>query len=268
LRARTGPRKKPSWCQAPRHLRLGLAEGRLLEGDRGRLPEVVADEPPQPGPVEQLEHLEREHGRVDRQQPAGPVHPEPRPVGHLERRLRLELLVVALRGRLAAADAIAQGEGAVDQAREAQRPLGIDQAAHEGAAVAEDRGAEEAWGEVGRRELRQRVALGQGPEVGRREFRLAAVGREQADSGEVTEAQEAALGVAPRLRPIGLGEAIHLGQQLLRRLGPIARRARRARRHRPLGDGRVTAISPAPAAFEWPHTARLYRAGRVSSAGG
>ena len=170
--------------------RLGLAQRRLLHGDQRGLAEVARDQRRDAGGLEQLEHVEAQHGRVDRQHAAALLDPRPL-VDRAEARVRRELLVPARGGPGVRLGPLALVEGPVDRLRERQRRVARHEPAHEQAAVAQDARAQQLGGEVraamsgspsaaGRRSKRGRGVLG----IGRRAV-------EQADAGEVAEASAA-----------------------------------------------------------------------------
>ena len=127
--------------------RLGLAQRRLLHGDQRRLAEVAGDERRDAGGLEQLEHLEAQQRRVDRQHAAALLDPRPL-VDRAEARMRRRTPRTSPRRRVAVA-ALALLEGAVDAPRaNASAASRGDEPAHEQAAVAQDPGAQQLGGEV------------------------------------------------------------------------------------------------------------------------
>ena len=224
--------------------RLGLAQRRLLHGDQRRLAEVAGDQRRDAGGLEQLQHVEAQHGRVDRQHAAALLDPGPL-VDRAEARMRAELLVPARGGpgvrparsrssndrSIACANASAASRGTSPRtSRQPSRRI----PARSSSGVRSARAM-----------LRQPVGLGQAVERGRRVLGSGRRAVEQADAGEVAERQEPALGGRVAVIAVGLGEAPDLGEQLVG--GAVELRGRRR-----LGDRRAGARS-VPGASEAEH---------------
>ena len=123
-----------------------------------------------------------------------------RPVSSAEARVRLELLVPARRGRLAAALALARTRGRCRAASASAASRG-DEAADEQAAVAQDPGAQQLGRELGGGDVGQAVAPpGSACRVRLRERRVVRRVVQQPDAGQVAQPQDPPLGLAGRAR--------------------------------------------------------------------
>ncbi len=191
--------------------RLGLAERRLLDRDEWRLAEVARDEVRDAGGREQLQHLEAQVRRVDREDATALLDPGA-VVDRVEASVGLELLVPPRR-----AATVALSERALDAVGEGQRGVARDEAAHEQAAVAQDARAQQLWIEVGGGDLRQPLRLGQALGGRPRELRVGRRLVEQADAGLMAEPQHLALGGGVARVAVELGEARDLGEEILGR---------------------------------------------------
>jgi hypothetical protein len=164
-------------------------------------------------------------------------------VGH---KLVVEGVIGALTGLLG----LAPGVGRVDPVGEIERELARDEAADQGAAVAQDRGPQELGRQVLAQELGQRVALGDHHTADVGEPRRGGSLVHEPNPSEVAGAQDRPLAVRIGVSAVGLAEPVDLGAQL-----PEARQLRLAR----IGDRRRALVSSAPGES---HVVVLHRVSR------
>ena len=124
------------------HRRLGLAQRRLLHGDQRLLAEIAGDEVAGGPPPRTARASELSSGRVDRQHAAARLDPGAL-VDRAEARMRRRTPRTSPRRPRVRLGALALVEGAVDGLRERQRSLARHQPAHQQAAVAQDRRAQQ-----------------------------------------------------------------------------------------------------------------------------
>ena len=160
---------------------------------------------------EGVERVQQDPRRVDDQKPPALFDPGP-PEGL--RRLRLELLVVAVRGRFPCGERGACSERGVDVGGQLERRVSLDQASHQQATVSKDRGPQQLGRHVARGDLHRSTSVGQGVEVGTGELRVLRRPVEQLDPRLVPKPEDAAIHIQVAVGAGGVGD---LGQQLIER---------------------------------------------------